>query len=273
MCLFPYVFCGNDIIAGTQTAVLNDFQWQRSKYNFDEKGVFLALKAGKFLRDGDPKSDLTSADGDSGAVWMKMDYSLEPITPTNLSSSSPERREAGAGREGDSRREGSGRETEISGLWRRWRWWWRKKGGRDHTEFVGPHSSSPEPVAAHPVTLGRRPQLNTREKKVSQRPWGPTTGQSSPQSLYTHTHTHTIPILIPHAPLTSLLKHRSKSPDWSQRLRNKWRQIPDFCMAFSAGRHERAPAAGFGIPLVHIYSDIGNVVPNSPHDFGVGRSV
>ncbi|CAK6949939.1 Hypothetical predicted protein [Scomber scombrus] len=34
-------------------------------------------------------------------------------------------------------------------------------------------------------------------------------------------HTHTIPILILHAPLTSLLKHRSKSPDWSQRLRNK----------------------------------------------------
>lgn len=44
-------------------------------------------------------------------------------------------------------------------------------------------------------------------------------------------------------------------------------------MAFSAGRHERAAAAGFGIPLVQIYSDIGNVVPNSLHDFGVGEAV
>lgn len=67
-------------------------------------------------------------------------------------------------------------------------------------------------------------------------------------SIYTHTYTHTIPILIPHALLTSLLKHRSKSPDWSQQLRNKWCQIPDFCMAFSAGWHERPAAAGFGIP-------------------------
>lgn len=66
----------------------------------------------------------------------------------------------------------------------------------------------------------------------------PPRGQSSPQSLDTHTYAHTIPILIPRAPLTSLLKHRSKSSDWSQRLRNKWRQIPDFCMAFSTGRHE-----------------------------------
>lgn len=48
----------------------------------------------------------------------------------------------------------------------------------------------------------------------------------------THTYTCTFPILIPHAPLTSLLKHRSKSPDWSQQLRNKWCQMPDFSMAF-----------------------------------------
>ncbi|KAK9525902.1 hypothetical protein VZT92_016573 [Zoarces viviparus] len=46
------------------------------------------------------------ADGDSGAAWMKMDYSSEPMTPTNLSSCSPERREADAGRERDRRREG-----------------------------------------------------------------------------------------------------------------------------------------------------------------------
>lgn len=40
-------------------------------------------------------------------------------------------------------------------------------------------------------------------------------------------------------------------------------------MAFSAGRHERASAAGFGIPLVQIYSDIGNAVSNNdgPRDF------
>lgn len=107
--------------------------------------------------------------------------------------------------------------------------------GRGHgiTESA---SSSPEPVAAPPVTLGRRPQPDTSGEKVSQRPWGPTTRQSSPQSLYTHTHTLTISVLIPHAPLTSLLKHRSKSPDWSQQLRNKWCQIPDSCMAFSAGK-------------------------------------
>lgn len=33
---------------------------------------------------------------------------------------------------------------------------------------------------------------------------------------------------------------------------------------------KRAAAAGFGILLVQIYSDIGKVVPNSPRDFGSG---
>lgn len=32
---------------------------------------------------------------------------------------------------------------------------------------------------------------------------------------------------------------------------------------------KRAAAAGFGVPLVQIYSDIGNVVPDGPHGFGV----
>lgn len=32
---------------------------------------------------------------------------------------------------------------------------------------------------------------------------------------------------------------------------------------------KRAAAAGFGIPLLQIYSDIGNVVPDGPHGFGV----
>lgn len=32
-------------------------------------------------RVSEAKCDLTSADGDGGAAWMKMDYSSEPITP------------------------------------------------------------------------------------------------------------------------------------------------------------------------------------------------
>lgn len=32
---------------------------------------------------------------------------------------------------------------------------------------------------------------------------------------------------------------------------------------------KRAAAAGFGVPLVQIYSDIGNVAPDGPHGFGV----
>lgn len=102
------------------------------------------------------------------------------------------------------------------------------KRRRDHAEFVltcdgGPvslHAAHPPPL---PLTLGRRPQPNTRGRKKGQ-PGAMGSHHGAKLSsipLYTHTYTLAIPILIPHAPLTSLLKHRSKSPDWSQRLRNK----------------------------------------------------
>lgn len=43
-------------------------------------------------------------DGDSGDARMETDYSSQPITPAGLSSSSPARREADAGRERDRQR-------------------------------------------------------------------------------------------------------------------------------------------------------------------------
>lgn len=137
------------------------------------------------------------------------------------------------------RQTGRKTETEISGLWWRWRRWWREEGeeitesspGRTH-----PHLSQ----ALHIQSPLADVHSQTPEGERSARGHGvPPRGRVL---LNPSVHTHTIPILIPHAPLTSLLKHRSKSPDWSQRLRNKWRQIPDFCMASSAGRHERAAA-------------------------------
>lgn len=192
----------------------------------------------------------------AGAAWMKMDYSLEPITPTNLSSSSPERREADAGRERDRRTERE-TETEISGLWR---WWWRKEITESSSVRIRPHLSPPPHIHSPLADV----HSQTPEGKRSARGHGvPPRGKAL---LNPSVHTHTIPILIPHAPLTSLLKHRSKSPDWSQRLRNKWRQIPDFCMAFFCREAWEGCSC---IPLVQIYSDIGNVVPNSPHDFWV----
>lgn len=182
------------------------------------------FKVSKFLY-GDPEHDLTSDDGDKRAALMKMDYSWEPIMPTNLSSSSPERREAGAGREVDRDGERDRNKWSVATMT-------RSRG--DHRGFH-PHLS----LSLHLQSpLADVHNWTPEGKMVSQGPRGPTMGQSFSQSLYAHTDTHTIPILIPYTPLTSLLKHRSKSPDWSQWLRNKWCQIPDFCMAFSAKRHE-----------------------------------
>lgn len=55
--------------------------------------MHLAFILSKFFQDRDLTFDLTSADGDSRTAWVKTNYSSEPITPTNLSSSSPEREE------------------------------------------------------------------------------------------------------------------------------------------------------------------------------------
>ncbi len=172
ICLFPFVFCGNYIIA------LGNFILIKKMY-------FLALKATKFLQDGDPKCDLASADGDSGAVWMKMDYSLEPITPTNLSSSSPERRE------GDSRRETEReRQTEISGLWRRWRWWWRKKEKRSHrvrqSAFILTWAS--RCTSSHPWQTSTA--KHQREKGQPEAMGSHHGAKLSSIPLYTHTYTH-----------------------------------------------------------------------------------
>lgn len=54
-----------------------------------------------------------------------------------------------------------------------------------------------------------------------------------PPLLYTHT---IPPFSFQMPPWPPLLKHRSKSPDRSRRLRNKWRQIPDSCVAFFCSR-------------------------------------
>lgn len=67
-----------------------------------------------------------------------------------------------------------------------------ERGEGDHREFVRPYSSSPEPVAAHPVTLGRRPQPNTRGGKRSARVHGvPSQGKAllNP-SIHTHVSAH-----------------------------------------------------------------------------------
>lgn len=61
-------------------------------------------------------------------------------------------------------------------------------GGKRRSQRVRPHL---QPVAAHPLTLGRRPQPNARGGKVTQRPWGPTTGAKlSSIPLHTHIRTH-----------------------------------------------------------------------------------
>lgn len=191
------------------------------------------------------------------AGWMKMDYSKEPITPSNLSSSSPERREADAGRARDRQ---TGRREKNKWLVTTTATMMIEERG-DHTEFGEPHLKARR--CTHPwQTSTTKHQPGGRGWRVTQRPWGPAAGQSFPQSLYTHA------IPIPHAPLTSLLKHRSKSPDWSQWLRNKWRQIPDSCLAFlyrEARRGLQPPDLAFH--LCKYILILENVVPNSPHDF------
>lgn len=141
----------------------------------------LAFKVTKFLKDVDPKFDLTSADGDSCPAWMKMDYSWEPITPTNLSSSSPERREADTGRERDRNKWFVSTMTMMM-----------EERGEEITESslacIHPHLSQSLHIQS---PLADVHSQTPEGKKVSQRPWGPITGQSSPQSLYTHTHIYT----------------------------------------------------------------------------------
>lgn len=167
------------------------------------------------LRDTDPKYDLTSADGDSGAAWMKMDYSSEPITPSNLSSSSPERREADTGIE-DRQTGETARERKIK--WLVTTMTMAREEG-DRRELVSPHFPSPAAgrgTSTHPwQTSADKHQRGKRSPRGhGVPPWGK--ALLNPSTL-----THTILILIPHGPLTSLLKHGSKSPDWSQQLRNK----------------------------------------------------
>lgn len=142
---------------------------------------------------------------------MKMDYSFEPIIPTNLSSSSPERREADAGRERDRWRERDRNKWFVTMM--------MEERGEEITESSWAHIHPHLSQALHIQSPLADVHSQTPEGERSARGHGvPPRGKAL---LNPYVHTHTIPILIPHAPLTSLLKHRSKSPDWSQRLRNK----------------------------------------------------
>lgn len=140
----------------------------------------LAFKVNEFLNDVDPNFDLTSADGDSSPASTMMDYSWEPITPANLSSSSPGRR-----RKGERQTE---RETEISGSCRRMTMMMEERG-EEITESssvrIRPHLSSSLHIQSPLSDVHRQ----TPERKRSARGHGvPSRGKAllNP-SIHTHT--------------------------------------------------------------------------------------
>ena len=150
------------------------------KHQFDEKLIFKLSK----LQGPPPTFDPTPAAGDSAVSRMKTDCPREPITPRTLSSSSsPERREAGAGSQGHPRQDGS--KWLVSAMA-------ADDGGKrrgDHREFTGP-CSNPHLRAGHPwqTSTAKHPRERGSARGHGR---GPTAGQSFPQSLCTHTHTHT----------------------------------------------------------------------------------
>lgn len=189
-----------------------------------EKAAFLAFKVTKFLREGDPKFDLTSADGDSAVPEWRWTVPLSRLHP-QICHHPHLKDERQTQEDGET-------DGEISGSGRRWRRWWRKEEKRSQrvsqSAFILTWAS--RCTSSHPWQTSTA--KHQREKGQPGAMGSHHGAKLSSIPLYTHTHPNAIPTLIPHAPLTSLLKHRSKSPDWSQRLRNKWRQIPDSCMAF-----------------------------------------
>lgn len=230
-----------------------------------EKAAFLAFKVTKFLREGDPKFDLTSADGDSAVPEWRWTVPLSRLHP-QICHHPHLKDERQTQEDGET-------DGEISGSGRRWRRWWRKEEKRSQrvsqSAFILTWAS--RCTSSHPWQTSTA--KHQREKGQPGAMGSHHGAKLSSIPLYTHTskrysHSHST------CPLDLTIKTQEQisrlvTAAQKQMTPNTWLLYGLFLQGGMRG----AAAAGFGIPLVQIYSILEMWFPTVHVILGFGRSV